>query len=1491
MPGLSRRWVWRVALALIILVLAGLLAVGVALRFWYVPHASEYRDKIAAVISNTAGTPISIEAVRGNWEGLRPALEFKSLTVFDHNNHAAVKLDRIYGVLSWWSLLYGSIEFFRIEIDRPTLALRRDQAGKFFLSGIELPQGDPTEDTGLADWLLKQRSVVIKNATLSWQDAKVNDEALILTEIGFRLENRGDHHNFGLAAKPPSEIADPIAISGNVRGATFAQLRNWSGEIETQLQNIDLATLRKFLPVPTELRRGSGGVKLIFSGDGRGHIGVTSDLNLKNVQAQFNVNVAPLELAEISGKIGVKHLAPGFEATSNDLTVKLSGRALSWRPGNAKIVFVAGDEKRPERAEISTKQIELTGLLAVLQSVPLPTGTHAQLRQFAPSGQLNDFFIGWTRTAAGLSEYQLKGQFQNLATAPHDKFPGFSGLSGSIDANQVGGGLALNSKALVVEAPALFVEELKFATLTSRATWKTTQDGVDIKIADFSFANEDGAISVTGLYKSVAGTPGWTDLKGQLLRGDARGVWRYVPRVVPDSVRNWLKASMLAGKSESGSFRLKGNLFDFPFADDKGGVFEVIADAHDGAVRYVPDWPRVEDISAKLIFRGITMDVIGYSGRVFQSKIKSARIRVADLAHHDPVVNLELRAESNVRDGLRFISESHVKEFINHASDRFDGSGVSNLDLVLTMPLARRHETRITGDWEFLNGKVTDKQEAVPDLDKISGHLLFSERGIDAKQLRGETLGGPAQAIFSTDKDHRLTINASGKATAQGVYAQYKSPAIKYFSGAGDWAGVIQIYRGETNIKIGAQGTLFGGPATIDVTNDKDGTVRLTGSGNATLVGMRQNFESDAMKYVSSDAAWNGSVTIRDKGVQLKAIAKTNVLGAPAQFTIGTTADGVTTIEGGGNIETAAIEKEFQLAILKDFSKMTEWKAKIKIKDSKNEIGIDAKSKLYGEPVDVNVVNRTDDAWDIRAGGSATPRMIKQIWPQAWVDSLSGATAWSGQFQVRGKKYSGHLSSDLRGLASKLPAPMAKTANDAWASRIDIQPRDGKQELWRVKLGEQLNAQLDLRETGERKRYVAQGEVAFNRAAPDPARAGLWLTGNIDNLDADGWRALVKRMSGSASGEGKSAETDAISIGGVDITAANMMLFDRYFVNFQIKAERGKTQWLIGIDGNDVRGNALWKPDGAGFISARFSQLHLPAANPTPPDNLQARPAPNATGHLPSMDIAADSFQIGKRKLGRLELLAKQQGQDWRIERVRLSGPAGVFSADGVWQGWLDRPQTAMNFSLRVSDLGQFLGNVGYPGTVKRGSAEINGQVSWIGDPYALDPPTLSGDISLAAKSGQFLKAEPGVGKLLGLISLQSLPKRITLDFRDIFSEGFAFDDISATVKMNLGEMRTDDFFMRGSAAGVIMQGSADVRTETQNLRVRVIPSLAETFAIAGGLAGGPIVGVGAYILQKILKNPIGKIFAYEYTVTGKWDDPVVSKIAAPQPVKKPIRR
>lgn len=151
--------------------------------------------------------------------------------------------------------------------------------------------------------------------------------------------------------------------------------------------------------------------------------------------------------------------------------------------------------------------------------------------------------------------------------------------------------------------------------------------------------------------------------------------------------------------------------------------------------------------------------------------------------------------------------------------------------------------------------------------------------------------------------------------------------------------------------------------------------------------------------------------------------------------------------------------------------------------------------------------------------------------------------------------------------------------------------------------------------------------------------------------------------------------------------------------------------------------------------------------------------------------------------------------------------------------------------------------------------------------------------MTLEAHKGQFLKVEPGIGKLLGILSLQALPRRITLDFHDVFSDGFAFDDISMNVKVSQGVASGNDFRMDGPTAKVSMQGETSLARETQNLRVRVVPMIGDSVSGAAALLGGPVLGLTSLLVQKVLKDPIGQIIAYEYSITGTWDNPTVTKL------------
>jgi uncharacterized protein YhdP len=170
------------------------------------------------------------------------------------------------------------------------------------------------------------------------------------------------------------------------------------------------------------------------------------------------------------------------------------------------------------------------------------------------------------------------------------------------------------------------------------------------------------------------------------------------------------------------------------------------------------------------------------------------------------------------------------------------------------------------------------------------------------------------------------------------------------------------------------------------------------------------------------------------------------------------------------------------------------------------------------------------------------------------------------------------------------------------------------------------------------------------------------------------------------------------------------------------------------------------------------------------------------------------------------------------------------------------------------------------------------------GTPAGFDYPTLSGALNIDVGPGRFTRIEPGLGKLIGVLSLQALPRRITLDFRDVFSEGFAFDEVTGKVRIANGVMSTDDLKLIGPAARVQITGDADLAGETQRLSVRVQPALSGGVSAGAALLFlanpliGAAVGAGSLLAQKVLKDPIEQMFSYEYAVTGGWSDPVVTR-------------
>jgi uncharacterized protein YhdP len=339
----------------------------------------------------------------------------------------------------------------------------------------------------------------------------------------------------------------------------------------------------------------------------------------------------------------------------------------------------------------------------------------------------------------------------------------------------------------------------------------------------------------------------------------------------------------------------------------------------------------------------------------------------------------------------------------------------------------------------------------------------------------------------------------------------------------------------------------------------------------------------------------------------------------------------------------------------------------------------------------------------------------------------------------------------------------------------------------------------------------------------------------------------------------------------VDLKADEVVLLGGSYTGVSVGASGATSLWRGTVQSDQAVGSFLWDGSGAGKLKAQFRKWRRPE-----PVGEEVGPA-EALKELPALDIVVDDFSVGDHRFGRLDVQAHNDGGIWRIDRVDLRNPYGNLSGSGQWQISAAN-RTQLDFTLDSSDVGKLLERLGYVGAVRAGRATLQGKIGWNGPPSRLDYATLSGEMKLEASKGQFLKIDPGAGKLLGLISLQSLPRRFTLDFGDVFSQGFAFDSISGSMIVKSGVMRTDRLQIDGPSARVVMRGEADLKNETQHLNVTVQPDLGASAALGVAIIN-PLAGIATLLADKILQGPLNKVFSFEYLVTGKWDDPKVERI------------
>ena len=1227
------------------------------LRYLVLPNLGNYHGEIEQAISRAVGQPVTIGSIEARWQRLNPDLLLDNVVIADRQGAPAFSLQAVEAVLSWSSLWRGQLTLALLAFERPVLHVRRDTNGRITVAGID---AEGESDPEFAQWVLDQKRIRIRNATVLWEDRLRGAPPLALEDLQFGLDNNGRNHRFGLSAAPPPELAARIDLRGEINGDLGEALEHLSGRVFVQMDYADLAGWRAWVDYPVYLPQGHGAARLwgdLAAGQGK----LTADVALEDLRVRLGRKVPELALDSLRGRLMGRY-------KEND-----------WALSGSKVELLAMDGTRvaPTDFQAEWKQdgpggrisgsaaasfLDFAVLGKLASYLPLDPRSRGLLERHQPQGRISELRASWSRLGDDLDRYALKANFGDLGLLAGGYFPGAKGLSGLLELTEAGGSILLDCQQAGISLPAIFSEpDIALNLVRARANWKVAGDAVDVKLERLQFESADADGMASGSYRHTGEGPGMIDLAATLSRADGRAVWRYLPKVIGQDVRDWVRRGIVAGKASDAKLILKGNLADFPFRERDKGAFQITAKAADVKLDYVPGWPIIDGIDAVLSF-GVGMRVVAERGNLLGARLSDVVAEIPDFETMDELLKIRGEAHGPTGEFLRFIEQSPVGEKIDHFTRDMRAKGDGRLTLALDIPLRRPQESRVQGDFRFQNNQL-ELLPALPPLTQVDGGLSITESAISAQEITGRVFGGPLKVSVRSQPD-RVVVRAAGTANVAELGKHFAVPG---------------------------------------------------------------------------------------RGM------------------------------------------------------------------------------------------------------------------------LAGSAAWKADIAVRRRNADFVVESDLVGIASRLPEPLAKEAMTPVALRVErVAANSGEQ--FSVVLGKVVRGEFVRRDDRLERAAIVLGEGAAT--LPDK---GVAMSIALPRFDADAWRALAEGDGSSGAGTQATPPIDMVSL-----KTPVLRLFGHDYPQVDTVVRRRDDGWQIALNMQDAVGDLFWRGAGEGWLEGRLKRLMVrPAAEMTGKE-------PNLIKSLPGLSLVVDEFFVGEKALGRLEVKARNEKGAWQLDTLSLKNPDGALSGKAVWvtEG---QQQTRLNFDLTSGDVGKLLDRLGYVDSVKRGSAKLSGDLKWDGPLTGIHYPSLSGQMTVDAEKGQFNKLEPGVGKLLGLLSLQSLPRRLTLDFRDIFSEGLAFDSIAGKMAVKSGIMRTaEPLRISSPAAQIDIQGETDLKNETQNLEVAVRPFVGGVAAAAGAATlFNPLLGAAALVAGAVLEKPISQMFSYSYHVTGTWADPKVEKLGqtSAQPV------
>jgi len=461
------------------------------------------------------------------------------------------------------------------------------------------------------------------------------------------------------------------------------------------------------------------------------------------------------------------------------------------------------------------------------------------------------------------------------------------------------------------------------------------------------------------------------------------------------------------------------------------------------------------------------------------------------------------------------------------------------------------------------------------------------------------------------------------------------------------------------------------------------------------------------------------------------------------------------------------------------------------------------------------------------------------------------------------------IYSGLEGVSIDLPPPMNKSEKPLWPLMV-LYPIRAEEHMLTADIQDRLQLKMELSkdDASPVRAAVQLGGVVKN--LPEP---GLFaVNGSAPIFDLDGWIDLtVDRLS-------ETQEAAGLGLRTANVDAGQAIIFDRHFENVGLNMSYEDGVITGNFDAENIDGTVRYYKNEAGShsMSGEFERLIMPdpvAGGMT----MESDPA-----SLPEMHFYSKEFSYLGLDLGETRIEGYPVKDGFHIESIEAHSSALIFNARGDWLRDDQGERSDFNIRITSESLGTVLDAMDISSAMQGGQTLVHFDAWWDGPPAAFALERLNGEMDFSVIQGNILTADPGAGRMLGLLSLSELPRRLAMDFRDVFNEGFSFDEAKGTMYLENGTSFTDDMMLSSTAAEISIIGSTDLVAQTFDYEFAVRPGVSKTLPVIGAIAGGPVGAAAGLALQGLLRDALGEAAEARYTIRGPWTEPSVERVDKP---------